>query len=94
MLDLPWAALQRRHGPLPAPRAAEAYQVDGEDVYDGHLVMRLLVALVLLYTARLLCKGRVTMEGIVFSLKHHRRLLNSELVELDALSWDLSLEAA
>ena len=28
------------------------------------------------YTARILCKGRVTMEEIVFSLKHHWRFLN------------------
>jgi len=74
--------------------ATEACQVHGEDAYYGHLVLRLLAALVLLYTARILCKGRVTMEEIVFSLKHHWRFLNSKDLELHGLSWDLSLEAA
>jgi hypothetical protein len=39
-------------------------------------------------------QGRVTMEKIVFSLTHHGRFLNSELLELHALSWNLPLEAA
>jgi hypothetical protein len=43
----------------------------------GHLVLRLLASLVLLYTARILCKGRVMMEAIMFSLKHHCRFLGS-----------------
>jgi hypothetical protein len=74
--------------------AAEACQVHGEDAYYGHLVLRLLAALVLLYTARILCKGRVTMEEMVFSLKHHWRFLNSKDLELHGLSWNLSREAA
>ena len=74
--------------------AAEACQVPGEDAYYGHLVLRLLAGLVLLYTARVIFKGRVTMEEIVFSLKHHWRFLDSESLELHALSWDISLEAA
>lgn len=74
--------------------AAEACQVQTEDAYYGHLVLRLLAGLVLLYTARFPLKGCVTMEEIVFSLKHHWRLLTSESLELHALSWDLSLEAA
>jgi hypothetical protein len=74
--------------------AAEACQVHSEDAYYGHFVLRLLAALVLLYTARILCKGRVTMEEIVFSLKHHWRFLDSNDLELHALSWDLNLEAA
>jgi hypothetical protein len=61
--------------------AAEACQVHGEDAYDGHLVWRLLAGLVLLYTARILCKGRVTMEAIVFSLKPHGRFLNAKDLE-------------
>ena len=56
-------------------------------------MLRLLAGLVLLYTARFPLKGRVTMEEIVFSLKHHWRFLTSESVELHTLSWDLSLEA-
>jgi hypothetical protein len=74
--------------------ATEACQVQGEDAYYGHLVLRLMAGLVLLYTARRLSKGRVTMEEIVFSLKHHWRFLHSKDLELHELSWDLSLEAA
>jgi len=74
--------------------ATEACQVHGEDAYYGHLVLRLLAGLVLLYTARRLLKGCVTMEEIVFSLKHHWRFLTSKDLELHGLSWGLSLEAA
>jgi hypothetical protein len=74
--------------------ATEACQVQTEDAYYGHLVLRLLAGLVLFYTSRRLFKGRVTMEEIVFSLKHHWRFLTSEPLECPALSWDLSLEAA
>lgn len=72
----------------------EACQVQTEAASYGHFVWRLLAGLVLLYTARVLFKSRVTMEAIVFSLKHHWRFLNSEPLGLHALSWDLSLEAA
>ena len=58
--------------------AAEACQVHREDAYYGHLVSRLLAGLVLLYTARILYKGRVTRESLGFSLKHHWRFLDSE----------------
>jgi len=58
--------------------ATEACQVHGEDAYYGHLVLRLLAGLVLLDTARRLCKGRVTMEEIVCSLTHHWRFLTSK----------------
>jgi hypothetical protein len=74
--------------------ATEACQVQTEEAYYGHLVLRLLAGLVLFYTARFCLQGRVTMEAIVFSLKHHWRFLSSEPLELHALSWDLSLEAA
>jgi hypothetical protein len=74
--------------------AAEACQVPTEDAYYGHLVLRLLAGLVLMYTARVLFKGRVTMEEILFSVKHYWRFLDSELLELQRLSWDLPSEAA
>jgi hypothetical protein len=74
--------------------ATEACQVQTEAAYYGHLVLRLLAGIVLLYTTRILCKGRVTIEEMLFSLKHHWRFLNSKLLELHALSWELSLEAA
>ena len=61
--------------------AAEACQVQTEDAYYGPLVLRLLAGLVWLYTARFCLQGRVTMEEIVFSLKHHWRFLNSEPLE-------------
>jgi hypothetical protein len=80
--------------PLKHLLAAEACQVHEEDAYYGHLVLRLLAGLVLFYTARRLFKGRVTMEAIVFSLKHHWRFLNSKDLELHELSWDLRLAAA
>jgi hypothetical protein len=57
-------------------------------------VLRLLAGLVLFYTARFCLQGRVTMEAIVFSLKHHWRFLNAKNLELHGLSWDLDLEAA
>jgi hypothetical protein len=74
--------------------AAEACQAQTEDAYYGHLVWRLLAGLVRLYTVRFRLKDRVTMEEIVFSLKHHWRFLSSEPLEFHARSWDLSLEAA
>jgi hypothetical protein len=49
-------------------------------------VLRLLAGLVLLYTARRLLKRHVTMEEIVFSLKHHWRFLTSKDLELQGLS--------
>jgi hypothetical protein len=80
--------------PLKHLLAAEACQVHEEDAYYGHLVLRLLAGLVLFYTTRRLFKGHVTMEAIVFSLKHHWRFLNSKDLELHELSWDLRLAAA
>jgi len=74
--------------------ATEACQVQGEDAYYGHLVLRLMAGLVLLYTARIVCQGQVTMEEILFSLKHYWRFLDSDLLELQGLSWDLPVEAA
>jgi hypothetical protein len=74
--------------------ATEACQVHQEDAYDGHLVLRLLAGLVLLYTARRLVNGRVTREEIVFSLTHHWRFLTSKDLELQGLSCDLDLDAA
>ena len=61
--------------------ATEACQVHSEDAYYGHLVLRLMASFVLFYTSRVMCKGRVTMEEIVFSLKHYWRFVNSEALE-------------
>src|SRR2546430_8933545 len=51
--------------------ATGACQVQNEDAYYGHLVLRLMGCLVLFYTSRVVCKGRLTMEEIIFSLKHY-----------------------
>jgi hypothetical protein len=61
--------------------AAEACQVPTDDAYDGPLVWRWLAGLVRLYTVRFRLKDRVTMEEIVFSLKHHWRFLTAESLE-------------
>jgi hypothetical protein len=66
--------------------ATGACQVHSEDAYYGHLVLRLMGCLVLFYTSRVICKGRMTMEGIIFSLKHYWRFVDSEALELQALS--------
>ena len=42
--------------------------------------------LVLFYASRVICKGRLTMEEIIFSLKHYWRFVDSEALELQALS--------
>jgi hypothetical protein len=66
--------------------ATGACQVQSEDAYYGHLVLRLMGCLVLFYTSRVVCKGRLTMEEIIFSLKHYWRFVDSEVLELKALS--------
>jgi len=67
--------------------ATEACQVQSEDGYYGHLVLRLMACFILFYTTRIVCKGRMTMEEIVFSLKHYWRFVDSEALELQGLSW-------
>jgi hypothetical protein len=74
--------------------ATGACQVHNEDAYYGHLVLRLMGCLVLFYTSRVICKGRMTMEEIIFSLKHYRRFVDSEALELKALSQGVDEKAA
>jgi len=50
--------------------------------------------LVLFYASRVICKGRLTMEEIIFSLKHYWRFVDSEALELQALSWRVNEKAA
>jgi hypothetical protein len=45
--------------------ATRACQVHTEDAYYGHLVLRLMGCLVLFYTSRVVCKGRLTVEEIL-----------------------------
>src|SRR4030095_10291076 len=74
--------------------ATEACQMQSEDAYYGHLVLRLMGCLVLFYTSRVICKGRLTMEEIIFSLKHYWRFVDSEALELKALSQGVDEKAA
>jgi hypothetical protein len=71
-----------------------ACQVHSEDAYYGHLVLRLMGCLVLFYTSRVVCKGRLTMEEIIFSLKHYWRFVDCEALELKALSWGVDEKTA
>jgi hypothetical protein len=74
--------------------ATGACQVQSEDAYYGHLVLRLMGCLVLFYTSRVICKGRLTMEEIIFSLKHYWRFVDCEALELKALSQGVDEKAA
>jgi hypothetical protein len=74
--------------------ATNACQVQSEGLYYGHLVLRLMGYLVLFYTSRVICKGRLTMEEIIFSLKHYWRFIDSEALKLQALSWRVDEKAA
>ena len=66
--------------------ATEACQVRSEDAYYGHLVLRLMASFILFYTSRVICKGRLTMEEIIFSLQHYWRFVDLEALRLQALS--------
>ena len=66
--------------------ATEACQVRSEDAYYGHLVLRLMGSFILFYTSRVICKGQLTMEEIIFALKHYWRFVDLEPLELQALS--------
>jgi hypothetical protein len=74
--------------------ATGACQVQSEDAYYGHLVLRLMGCFVLMYTSRVVCKGRLTMEEILFSLKHYWRFVDSEALEIKALSQGMDEKAA
>jgi hypothetical protein len=66
--------------------ATEACQVRSEQAYYGHLVLRLMACFVLFYTSRVIYKGKVTMDEIVFNLKHHWSSVNCEALDLYGLS--------
>ena len=68
--------------------------MQNEDAYYGHLVLRLMGCLVLFYTSRVIAKGRLTMEEIIFSLKLYWRFVDSEALELKALSQGVDEKAA
>jgi hypothetical protein len=66
--------------------ATETCQLQSEHAYYGHLVVRLMAGLVLVYTARVVCKGQVTMAELLFRLKQCWRFVDSAMLELHALS--------
>jgi hypothetical protein len=66
--------------------ATEACQARSEDAYYGHFVLRLIAGFALFYTSRFIFKGRVTMEEIVFTLKHYWRTVDYEPFELYAMA--------
>jgi hypothetical protein len=74
--------------------ATGACQVHSEDAYYGHLVLRLMGCLVLFYTSRVICKRRLTIEEIIFSLKHYWRFVDCEALELKALSQGVDVKDA
>jgi hypothetical protein len=74
--------------------ATDACQVHNEDAYYGHLVLRLIGCLVLFYTSRVVCKGRLTTEEIILSLKHYWRFVDCETLALKALSQGVDEKAA
>jgi hypothetical protein len=68
---------------LLATGACQAYSAEA---YHGHLVLGPTGCFVLFCTSRVMCKGRLRTEEIIFSLKHYWRLGDCEAFELKALS--------
>jgi hypothetical protein len=66
--------------------ATEACQVQSEDAYYGHLVLRLIASYLLYYTSRVIFKGRVTMDEMVFHLKHYWSSVTCKPLELFGVS--------
>lgn len=66
--------------------ATDACQVQSEDAYYGHLVLRLIATYLLYYTSRVIFQGRVTMDEMVFNLKHHWSSVRCEALELFGVS--------
>jgi hypothetical protein len=74
--------------------ATGACQVHREDAYDGHLVLRLMGCLVVFYSSRVVCQGQLTMQEIIFSLKHYGRFVDCQALELKARSQGVDENAA
>jgi hypothetical protein len=66
--------------------ATESCQVHSEDAYYGHLVLRLMGCFVLFYTSRVICKGKLTMEEIIFSVKHYWRFVERKSQQITKCS--------
>jgi hypothetical protein len=74
--------------------ATGACQVQSEDAYYSHLVLRLMGCFVLFYTACVVFKGWATMKDMVFSLKHYWCFVDLEALQLHAPSWRLDRKVA
>lgn len=66
--------------------ATDTCQVRSEHAYYGHLVLRLMASFMLHYTSRILCKGQMSMDEIIFNVKHHWSSVHCEALELYGLS--------
>lgn len=66
--------------------ATDACKIRNEDAYYGHLVLRLMASFILHYTSRILFKGKMSMDEMIFNLKHHWSSVNCEPLELYGLS--------
>lgn len=66
--------------------ATDACQVHSEAASYGHLVLRLLASFVLYYTSRVLFKGHVTLDEMIFNLKHHWSSVDCQALELYGIS--------
>ena len=72
--------------PLKHVLATASCQVHSADAYYGHLVVRVMGWCVLFYPSRVICKGPLTMEELIFSLKHSWRFVEAEALGLQGLS--------
>jgi hypothetical protein len=70
----------------PVRRGGMGRRTERQRVLSLPDVLRLMGCFVLMYTSRVVCKGRLTMEEILFSLKHYWRFVDSDALELKALS--------
>jgi len=66
--------------------ATDACQIHSEDAYYGHLVLRLIASFVLYYTSRVLFKGHVTMDEMIFNVQHHWSSVDCQELELYGLA--------
>lgn len=75
-----------RRIPLKHLLATGACQLHSEDACYGYLILSLTGVFVLCCISRVMCKGRLRTEEIIFSLKHDRRFIDCEAFALKVLS--------
>jgi hypothetical protein len=66
--------------------ATGACQAHSEEVCYGHMVLCLMGCFVLFSTSQVVCKGRLRLQEIIFSLKHYWRFVDCKAFDLKALS--------